>query len=79
MVRTKNQPSTIKTMTNDEKIIALFKSRAVVQRRLKSIIEDLEAVTNELEEAIAAIENRKPVRKFIDLRVRDLSSVGRGE
>ena len=66
-------------MTNDEKIIALFKSRAVVQRRLKPIIEDLEAVNNELEEAIAAIENRKPVRKFIDLRVRDLSSLVRGE
>ena len=66
-------------MTNDEKIIALFKSRAVVQRRLKPILEDLEAVSNELEEAIAQIENRKPVRKFIDLRVRDLPSLGRGE
>lgn len=66
-------------MTNDEKIIALFESRAVVQRRLKPILEDLEAVTNELEEAIAAIENRKAVRKLIDLRVRDLPSLVRGE
>ena len=79
MVRTKNQPSTINTMTNDEKIIALLKSRAVVQRRLRDNLDDLEAVTNEIENEIARVEGREAVRKMIDLRVRDVTACGRGE
>jgi hypothetical protein len=50
-------------MTNDQKIIALLKSRAVVQRRLRDNLEDLEAVTNEIENEIARVEGREAVRK----------------
>ena len=66
-------------MTNDQKIIALLKSRAVVQRRLRDNLEDLEAVTNEIENEIARVEGREAVRKMIDLRVRDVTAGGRGE
>ena len=66
-------------MTNDQKIIALLKSRAVVQRRLRDNLEDLEAVTNEIENEIARVEGREAVRKMIDLRVRDVTACGRGE
>ena len=66
-------------MTNDEILANLFRSRAVVQRRVRSALEDLEAVTNELETEIARIEGREAVRKMIDLRVRDVTGFGRGE
>jgi len=66
-------------MTNDEKIIALLKSRAVVQRRLRDNLDDLEAVTNEIENEIARVEGREAVRKMIDLRVRDVTAFSRGE
>jgi hypothetical protein len=61
-------------MNNDQKIIDLLKSRAVVQRRLRSVLEDLEAVTNEIETEIAAVEGREPIRKMIDLRFRDVTA-----
>lgn len=66
-------------MNNDQKIIDLLKSRAVVQRRLRGILEDLEAVTNEIEVEIARVEGREAVRKMIDVRVRDVSATGRAE
>jgi DNA-directed RNA polymerase specialized sigma subunit len=66
-------------MNNDQKIIDLLKSRAVVQRRLRDNLEDLEAVTNEIENEIARVEGREAVRKMIDLRVRDVTACGRGE
>ena len=66
-------------MNNDQKIIYLLKSRAVVQRRLSDNLEDLEAVTNEIENEIARVEGREAVRKMIDLRVRDVTACGRGE
>ena len=49
-------------MNNDQKIIDLLKSRAVVQRRLRDNLEDLEAVTNEIENEIARVEGREAVR-----------------
>lgn len=66
-------------MNNDQKIIDLLKSRAVVQRRLRDNLEDLEAVTNEIETEIARVEGREAVRKMIDLRVRDVTGFRRGE
>jgi len=66
-------------MNNDQKIIDLLKSRAVVQRRLRDNLEDLEAVTNEIENEIARVEGREAVRKMIDLRVRDVTAFCRGE
>ncbi len=66
-------------MTNDQKIIDLLKSRAVVQRRLRDNLDDLEAVTNEIENEIARVEGREAVRKMVDLRVRDVTACGRGE
>ena len=66
-------------MTNDEILANLFRSRAVVQRRVRSALEDLEAVTNELETEIARIEGREAVRKIVDLRVRDITGPRRGE
>ncbi len=66
-------------MNNDQKILDLLKSRAVVQRRLRDNLEDLEAVTNEIENEIARVEGREAVRKMIDLRVRDVTACGRGE
>ena len=65
--------------TNDEILSDLFRSRAVVQRRVRAALEDLEAVTNELETEIARIEGREAVRKMIDLRVRDVTGPRRGE
>lgn len=65
--------------TNDEILANLFRSRAVVQRRVRSALEDLEAITNELETEIARVEGREAVRKMIDLRVRDVTACGRGE
>lgn len=65
--------------TNDEILANLFRSRAVVQRRVRSALEDLEAVTNELETEIARIEGREAVRKMIDLRFRDVTGPRRGE
>jgi hypothetical protein len=59
---------------NEERIIDLLKSRAVVQRRLRGVLEDLEAVTNEIETEIAAVEGREPIRKMIDLRFRDVTA-----
>ena len=66
-------------MNNDQKIIDLLKSRAVVQRRLRDNHDDLEAVTNEIENEIARVEGREAVRKMVDLRVRDVTACGRGE
>lgn len=66
-------------MNNDQRIIDLLKSRAVVQRRLRDNLEDLEAVTNEIENEIARIEGREAVRKMIDLRFRDVTAPRRGE
>lgn len=66
-------------MNNDQKIIDLLKSRAVVQRRLRDNLEDLEAVTNEIENEIARVEGREAVRKMVDVRVRDVTACGRGE
>ena len=66
-------------MNNDQRIIDLLKSRAVVQRRLRDNLEDLEAVTNEIENEIARVEGREAVRKMVDLRVRDVTACGRGE
>jgi DNA-directed RNA polymerase specialized sigma subunit len=66
-------------MNNDQRIIDLLKSRAVVQRRLRDNLEDLEAVTNEIENEIARVEGREAVRKMIDLRVRDVTGFARGE
>jgi hypothetical protein len=66
-------------MTNDEILANLFRSRAVVQRRVRSALEDLEAITNELEAEIARIEGREAVRKMIDLRFRDVTGPRRGE
>lgn len=66
-------------MTNDEILSDLFRSRAVVQRRVRSALEDLEAVTNELETEIARVEGREAVRKMIDLRFRDVTGPRRGE
>jgi hypothetical protein len=66
-------------MTNDEILANLFRSRAVVQRRVRSALEDLEAITNELETEIARIEGREAVRKMIDLRFRDVTGPRRGE
>jgi hypothetical protein len=64
---------------NEDRIINLLKSRAIVQRRLRESLEDLEAVTNEIETEIAAVEGREPIRKMIDLRFRDVTASGRGE
>ena len=61
-------------MNNDQKIIDLLKSRAVVQRRLRSVLEDLEAVTNEIEVEIARIEKREPLRKILVVRTIDAIS-----
>ena len=66
-------------MTNDEILANLFRSRAVVQRRVCAALEDLEAITNELETEIARIEGREAVRKMIDLRFRDVTGPRRGE
>ena len=66
-------------MNNDQRIIDLLKSRAVVQRRVRAALEDLEAITNELETEIARIEGREAVRKMIDLRLRDVTAPRRGE
>lgn len=66
-------------MNNDQKIIDLLKSRAVVQRRLRSVLEDLEAVTNEIEVECARIDGREPLRKRVDVCVRDVSAVQRAE
>ena len=49
-------------MNNDQRIIDLLKSRAVVQRRLRDVLEDLDAVTNEIENEIARVEGREAVR-----------------
>ncbi len=65
--------------TNDEILANLFRSRAVVQRRVRSALEDLEAITNELETEIARIEGREAVRKIVDLRFRDVTGPRRGE
>ena len=65
--------------SNDEILANLFRCRAVVQRRVRSALEDLEAVTNELETEIARIEGREAVRKMIDLRFRDVTAPRRGE
>jgi len=65
--------------SNDEILANLFRSRAVVQRRVRSALEDLEAITNELETEIARIEGREAVRKMIDLRFRDVTAPRRGE
>lgn len=69
----------MKTKDHDQLILDLLKSRTVVQRRMRDVLEDLEAVTNELEVAIAELEGREAVRKIIDIRVRDLTALGRGE
>ena len=61
-------------MNNDQKIIDLLKSRAVVQRRLRDNLEDLEAVTNEIEVEIARIEKREPLRKNLVVRTIDAIS-----
>ena len=61
-------------MNNDQKIMDLLKSRAVVQRRLRSVLEDLEAVTNEIEVEIARIEKREPLRKILVVRTIDAIS-----
>ena len=66
-------------MNNDQRIIDLLKSRAVVQRRLRDNLEDLEAVTNEIENEIARVEGREAVRKMVDVRVRDVTGPRRGE
>lgn len=66
-------------MNNDQRIIDLLKSRAVVQRRLRDNLEDLEAVTNEIENEIARVEGREAVRKMVDVRVRDVTAFARGE
>ena len=65
--------------SNDEILANLFRARAVVQRRVRSALEDLEAVTNELETEIARVEGREAVRKMIDLRFRDVTGPRRGE
>lgn len=69
----------MKTKDHDQLILDLLKSRSVVQRRMRDVLEDLEAVTNELEVACAEMEGREAVRKIIDIRVRDLTALGRGE
>ena len=61
-------------MNNDQRIIDLLKSRAVVQRRLRDNLEDLEAVTNEIEVEIARIEKREPLRKILVVRTIDAIS-----
>jgi DNA-directed RNA polymerase specialized sigma subunit len=66
-------------MNNDQKIIDLLKSRAVVQRRLRDNLEDLEAVTNEIENEIARVEGREAVRKVLVLKTVDATSGVRGE
>lgn len=69
----------MKTKNHDQLILDLLKSRSVVQRRMRDVLEDLEAVTNELEVAIAEMEGREAVRKMIDVRVRDVTGPRRGE
>jgi len=59
-------------MNNDQKIIDLLKSRAVVQRRLRGVLEDLEAVTNEIENEIARVEGREAEKKIVVVDVRTL-------
>lgn len=59
-------------MNNDQKIIDLLKSRAVVQRRLRDNLEDLEAVTNEIENEIARVEGREAEKKIVVVDVRTL-------
>lgn len=63
----------------DDTIVPLLRIRCAVQRKLRSAAEDLEAIENELEEAIARVENRRPVRKAIDIRTIDLHASVRGE
>jgi hypothetical protein len=65
--------------TNDQLILDLLKSRAIVQRRLRDAIEDLESVSNELEEAIASMEGRQAVRKYVDVKIRDVIPWSGGE
>lgn len=59
-------------MNNEQKIIHLLKSRAVVQRLLRANIEDLEAVTNEIEVEIARVEGREAEKKIVVVDVRTL-------
>ncbi len=59
-------------MNNDQKILDLLKSRAVVQRRLRDNLEDLEAVTNEIENEIARVEGREAEKKIVVVDVRTL-------
>ena len=66
-------------MTNDEILADMFRSRAVIQFRVRSALEDLEAITNVIETEIARIEGREAVLKMIDLRFRDVTGPGRGE
>ena len=49
-------------MTNDQTIIALFKSRTEVQRRLRPILDQYETACQALEDEIARIEGRTPRR-----------------
>lgn len=54
-----NQP-----MSNEEKLKALLTRRAEIQRRMRPILEDLEAVVNEIEQELARIDGREPKQRF---------------
>ncbi len=58
-------------MNNDQKIIDLLKSRAVVQRRLRDVLDDLQAVTNEIETELGRIESRKPEKKIVIVQIKN--------
>ena len=60
-------------MNNDQKIIDLLKSRALVQRRLRGVLDDLQAVTDEIENELARIESRKPEKKIVVVQIKNAS------
>lgn len=58
-------------MNNDQRIIDLLKSRAVVQRRLRDVLDDMQAVTDEIEAELGRIEARKPEKKIVMVQIRN--------
>jgi len=55
---------------NEQQLMEILKARTLVQRRLRSDLQKLETLENDLEQLLAEAEGRQPVRRFVSIELR---------
>lgn len=55
---------------NEQQLVELLRARTILQRKIRSELEKLQTIENDLEQLLAEAEGREPVQRFVSIEVR---------